>query len=372
HYLRFILEGEDGNTNAFGTRISVMAQDNIYILEHLPTRGFQSTVDNRPLMGIGTNTRVDVEVRWPSGKITKMADVAADQELILRESDGSVPTSVDEAPSKSLYVEMDSSAFPAKHIENQFNDFSRDKLIFEMVSTQGPCLCQGDINNDGLDDLFIGGAKGFRGEVYGQNTQGRFEKIEVKVFDRTKLSEDVDCALFDANGDGNLDLYVASGGNEFNPSVPEMNDRLYFGHGNFEFTLVRQTLPAEKFESSSVVEPSDFDGDGDIDLFVGIRLKPYFYGEPNNGYILENDGTGIFTNISDAIAPGLENIGMITDAKWTDLDNDEDLDLILVGEWMPIMIFINNNGTFRYNENLFQNSNGWWNVIETVDLNGDG
>lgn len=372
HYLKFILEGELGNTNAFGTRISVFAHDNIYVLEHLPTRGFQSTVDNRPLMGLGTNTRVDVEVRWPSGKTTQMADVAADQELILRESDGSVPALVDEAPSRSLYVEMDSSAFPAKHIENHFMDFGRDKLIFEMVSTQGPCLCQGDINNDGLDDLFIGGAKGFRGEVYAQNTQGSFEKIEAKVFDRTKISEDVDCTLFDANGDGNLDLYVASGGNEFNPSVPEMNDRLYFGHGNFEFTLVRQTLPAEKFESSSVVEPADFDGDGDIDLFVGIRLKPYFYGEPNNGYILENNGEGIFTNISDAIAPDLKSIGMITDAKWTDLDNDEDLDLIIVGEWMLIMIFINDNGTFRYNEPLFQNSNGWWNVIETVDLNGDG
>ncbi len=372
HYLRFILEGEKGNTSAFGTRISVFVHDDIYVLEHLPTRGFQSTIDNRPLMGIGTNTNVDIEVRWPSGKITKLTDIAADQELILRESDGLGDTPPDAPPPGSLYVEMDSTALPAKHIENLFNDFSRDKLIFEMVSTQGPCLCQGDINNDGLDDIFIGGAKGFRGEVYGQDKQGGFEKVDIKVFDRTKISEDVDCTLFDANGDGNLDLYVASGGNEFDPSMPDMNDRLYFGHGNFEFTLVRQTLPAEKFESSSVVEAADFDGDGDIDLFVGIRLKPYFYGEPKNGYILENDGTGTFTNISAAIAPGLENIGMITDAKWTDLDNDKDLDLVIVGEWMPIMIFINNDGTFSYIEDLFQNSNGWWNVIETIDFNGDG
>ncbi len=372
HYLRFILKGEDGNTNAFGTRISVMVQDNIYVLEHLPTRGFQSTIDNRPLMGLGNNTSVDIEVRWPSGKITKLVDVASDQELVLRESDGLVQPSPDAPPFRSLFVEMDTADFPSKHIENQFNDFSRDKLIFEMVSTQGPCLCQGDINNDGLDDLFMGGAKGFRGEVYGQNNRGVFEKVDVKVFDRTKISEDVDCALFDANGDGYLDLYVASGGNEFNPSVPEMNDRLYFGHGNFEFTLVRQTLPAGKFESSSVVEPADFDGDGDIDLFVGIRLKPYFYGEPNNGYILENDGSGIFTNVSAAIAPGLENIGMITDARWTDLDNDNDLDLVLVGKWMPITIFINQNGKFEYVDDLFPNSNGLWNAVETSDLNGDG
>jgi len=372
HYIRFILKGEDGNTNALGTRISVSIVDKILVLEHLPMRGFQSTIDNRPLMGIGNNTRVNsIEVRWPSGKITKLVDVAADQELTLLESDGLVFTSIDDAPPRGLYVEMDSTDFPAKHTENLFTDFSRDKLIFQMLSSQGPCLCQGDINNDGLDDLFFGGAAGFRGEVYGQNKQGGFEKVDVKVFDRTKISEDVDCALFDANGDGNLDLYVASGGNEFNPYGSEMNDRLYFGHGNFDFSLVRQTLPANKFESSSVIEPADIDGDGDIDLFVGIRLKPYFYGEPNNGYILENDGSGVFTNIATDIAPKMDNIGMITDAKWVDLDNDNDLDLVVVGEWMPISIFINENGKFEYIDGI-PFSNGWWNAVETADLNGDG
>lgn len=372
HYLRFILKGEDGNTNAIGTRISVSIEDKIFVLEHLPMRGFQSTIDNRPLMGIGNNTRVDsIEVRWPSGKITKLVDVAADQELTLLESDGLVFTSIDDAPLRGLYVEMDSTDFPAKHTENLFTDFSRNKLIFSMLSSQGPCLCQGDINNDGLDDLFFGGAAGFRGEVYSQNKQGGFEKVDVKVFDRTKISEDVDCALFDANGDGNLDLYVASGGSEFNPYGSEMNDRLYFGHGNFDFSLVRQTLPANKFESSSVVEPADIDGDGDIDLFVGIRLKPYFYGEPNNGYILENDGSGVFTNIATDIAPKLDKIGMITDAKWVDLDNDNDLDLVVVGEWMPISIFINQNGKFEYIDGI-PFSNGWWNAVETADLNGDG
>lgn len=372
HYLRFILHGEKKNTNAFGTRILALAEEKVYVLEHLPTRGFQSTIDNRPLLGVGKNKIIDLEILWPSGKKTKLKGVETNQELVFYEYEATHYEEEEISQSKSLYTEMDTTAFPAKHVENLFTDFNRDKLIFEMNSTQGPCLCKGDINNDGLEDLFIGGAKGKRGEVYAQNQKGEFEKVDAKVFDRTKISEDVDCTLFDANGDGNLDLYVASGGNDFNPNVPDLNDRLYFGDGKFGFELIRQTLPAGKFESSSVVEPADIDGDGDNDLFVGINLKPYFLGEPNNGYILENDGAGNFKNISSEIAPDLEKIGMITDAKWADLDNDSDLDLVLVGKWMPITVFLNQNGKFERSDTLFPNSSGWWNVVEVADLNGDG
>ena len=374
HYLRFLLEGEAGNTNALGTRISATVDDSVYVIEQLPTRGFQSTVDHRPLIGIGTYTTVDtIEVRWPSGKVTLLTNIQADQELFLQESDGILTKPDKEDSTLAWYTELDSIAFPArKHVENPFVDFNRDRLVFQMLSSQGPCLCKGDINNDGLTDIFIGGAAGFRGEVYGQNSSGGFDKKEIGVFERTKISEDVDCTLFDANGDGNLDLYVASGGSEFNPGVAEMNDRLFLGQGNFEFTLVRQNLPANKFESSSVVEPYDFDHDGDEDLFVGIRLKPFFYGEPTNGYLLENDGDGVFKNITSDIAPELENIGMITDATWVDLDMDQDMDLVVVGEWMPIAIFINENGNFTYQPDQIPNSHGWWNAVETADLNGDG
>ncbi len=372
HYLRFNLKGENKNTNAFGTRITALIGDKKYVVEHLPTRGFQSTIDNRPLLGIGNHTKADVEIRWPSGKFTFLEEVIADQELILDEADGISIEANQEHKTNSLFQEMDTTALPAKHVENQFIDFNRDKLIFEMASTQGPCLCTGDINNDGLEDVFIGGAKGHEGQVYAQNQDGNFERIESKVFERTKISEDIDCTLFDANSDGNLDLYVACGGNEYNPSVPEMNDRLYLGSGDFQFELVRQTLPAGKFESSSVVESADFDADGDIDLFVGIRLKPYFYGEPCNGYILQNDGTGSFKNITSDIAPELENIGMITDAKWVDIDNDHDMDLVVVGRWMPITVLINNNGIYKKNTHLLKNSTGLWNSLEVIDLNGDG
>jgi hypothetical protein len=372
HYLRFILKGENGNTNAFGTRIKAFADNKTFMVEHLPTRGFQSSIDNRPLLGLGKHNVVDLEINWPSGKQTILKQVAANQELVLNESDGRIAEAVEQVQTNPLYVELDTAAFPARHTENQFNDFARDKLIFEMLSTQGPCMCKGDINKDGLEDIFFGGAMNFQGQLFAQTKEGRFEKIDNSVFDRTMISEDIDCALFDANGDGNLDLYVASGGNEYNPSVPAMNDRLYFGNGKFGFTLVRQNLPAGKFESSSVVKPVDFDGDNDIDLFVGIFIKPYFLGEPCNGYILENDGSGNFKNVSAEIAPDLEKLGMITDAAWTDLENDGDLDLVVVGKWMPVTVFLNKNGKFEMNNDIFPNSRGWWNTVEIADLNNDG
>jgi hypothetical protein len=374
-YLRFVLNGEKGNLNAIGTRIKAFVDDKVFQLDNIPNRGFESSVDFRPLLGVGQNTRVDrLEIWWPSGKMTSLKDVPTNQELVLEESEGKFQdaSAIKLLSSQPDYIELDTTQFNYRHTESEYSDFDRERLIFSMLSSEGPCMCTGDINNDGLDDIFVGGASGFLGQVYAQQSEGVFRNMDVQVFSRTRGSEDVSCALFDANGDGNIDLYVASGSNEFNQNVPEMNDRLFFGDGDFGFELVRQTLPAGRFESSSVVKPADYDGDGDIDLFVGIRSKPFYYGLPMNGYILKNDGKGTFTNISSEIAPELEGLGMITDASWTDLDKDNDLDLVIVGEWMPVATFINENGKFTSHENLIPNSNGWWNVIETADLNGDG
>jgi enediyne biosynthesis protein E4 len=199
-----------------------------------------------------------------------------------------------------------------------------------MISTRWPCLCKADLNKDGLEDVYIGGAKDQEGYLALQNASGTFDRIDFEVFEKDKGSEDVDCAFFDANGDGFLDLYVVSGGNEFEVGAPRLGDRLYISNPQLSFSKSKQILPVDKFESTSVVAPADYDGDGDIDLFVGGRIQTYSYGFPRNGYILNNDGVGNYTNVADEIAQELAQIGMITDAKWVDLDQDLDLDLVLV------------------------------------------
>ena len=354
-----------------GTNITVYEGKNKYYLEHLPTRGFESTVDHRPLIGLGNVTQVDsIRINWPLGKTTLLGSTEVDQDLWIS---ASTAVSKLEKTTKSMpdFVQNPKVLADYKHIENTFVDFDRDRLTFQMISTQGPCLCTADINNDGLDDVYIGGAKDQIGYLALQNISGTFDRIALDTFAKDKGSEDVDCAFFDANGDGSMDLYVVSGGSDFQLGAPQLGDRLYFSDHDFNFTKAKQILPVNKFESTSVVIPADYDEDGDIDLFVGGRLQPEAYGFPRNGYILNNDGKGNYTNVSNDIAPDLKEIGMITDAKWADIDNDKDLDLIVVGEWMPIAFFINDQG--RYNRiDLMPQSNGWWNVLEIEDLNGDG
>jgi hypothetical protein len=304
------------------------------------------------------------------GKTTLLGSTEVDQDLWIS---ASTAVSKLEKTTKSMpdFVQNPKVLADYKHIENTFVDFDRDRLTFQMISTQGPCLCTADINNDGLDDVYIGGAKDQIGYLALQNISGTFDRIALDTFAKDKGSEDVDCAFFDANGDGSMDLYVVSGGSDFQLGAPQLGDRLYFSDHDFNFTKAKQILPVNKFESTSVVIPADYDEDGDIDLFVGGRLQPEAYGFPRNGYILNNDGKGNYTNVSNDIAPDLKEIGMITDAKWADIDNDKDLDLIVVGEWMPIAFFINDQG--RYNRiDLMPQSNGWWNVLEIEDLNGDG
>jgi hypothetical protein len=237
----------------------------------------------------------------------------------------------------------------------------------------GPKLAVGDVNGDGLEDAFIGGAKGASGAIFLQTRLGGFVKSSKIDLESDAASEDMGAIFFDADGDRDLDLFVVSGGNEFEKTDPNLKDRLYINKGKGNFIKSKGNLP-DYITSGSIVKAADYDSDGDLDLFVGGRILPNEYPYAPQSSLLQNNGIGVFQDVTESIAVGLKNIGMVSDALWTDFNGDNLPDLMLVGEWMPLTLFINQNGNF---ENIsekvgFKNSEGWWNAIEQGDFDHDG
>lgn len=264
-------------------------------------------------------------------------------------------------------------ALSYKHEENSFVEYNREPFIPHFISTEGPAFAVADVNQDGLQDLFLGGAKHQAGQIFLQKPRGGFDAVADSAFIKDALCEDVDAAFFEANGDGRPDLYVVSGGNEFFGEAEPLRDRLYFNIGNGRFRKAEGMLP-EIYANGACVLPVDFDRDGDIDLFVGTRSVPWQYGVSPASYLLLNDGHGKFTDETAARAPALSQIGMVTDAAWADLNKDGFVDLVVVGEWMPITIFQNENGRLLEATQQYglQNTHGWWNTVVAQDLNADG
>lgn len=379
HFLKVVLEGTGSNKAAIGAKVTLKDNGEIFYLEQSPNRGFQSSVDNRLNFGLGDRKSIDsLVVDWYYGKQTLLTDVATDQTLILKESEASAKQErdhTDKAPSKKIFEEVARiSGIDYLHKENAFVDFDRDRLLYQMKSTEGPKIAIADVNGDGNDDFYVGGAKDSSGKLFVQMANGSFKTTNTALFEKDSGSEDLECLFFDVDQDGDQDLYIASGGSEFSSESFTLVDRLYINDGKGNFTKSPQILPTGSPESTSTVNASDFDNDGDQDLFVGIRLKSGAMGVPQNGYLLRNDGSGKFANVTKDIAPELLGTGMITDAVWSDYDNDGDDDLMIVGEWMPIKLFNNENGIFK--EVTFQaglaETSGWWNTLLASDIDGDG
>ncbi|MGB3849047.1 MAG: VCBS repeat-containing protein [Tunicatimonas sp.] len=375
HYLKVQLVGESPNTYALGAQVRLKVGEQLFYQEQMPVRGFQSTVDARLNFGVGTLTQIDtLSVHWPNQTTTVLTHVPTDQTITLHQKDAQ-PTPVAAAlSSPRLFSQLPEGEALFVHRENDFADFDRERLLFHMLSREGPKIARGDVNGDGRDDIYLGGAKDQEGTLLIQQPDGRFATSDQPAFKADKVSEDTDGLFFDADGDGDQDLYVASGGSEFPSSSSALIDRLYRNDGTGRFTKVDQLLPTARFENTGAVAAADYDGDGDQDLFVGMRAQPFLYGVPVNGYLLQNDGTGTFRNVSDQLAPALKELGMITDAVWADIDGDQDYDLLVVGEWMPIRVFVNEAGKLVEDTEAagLSQTSGWWNAIAGHDLDNDG
>ena len=374
NYLKIQLKDCPLNRLCYGTKVTLKIGNKQQSQTLQPTRGFQSSVEPVLNFGLGKDSLIQqVEVKWPDGTSKTLQNIRGNQKITIGYDQ---KLKMDISPSTNTTTKLFQAISPKngldfKHRENNFNDFKREPLLPNMLSTQGPSLAIDDINKDGLEDVFIGGAKGQTGQLFIQNKQGIFTASKQQIFENDKNSEDVASLFFDADGDKDLDLYVGSGGNEAPQNGTEYQDRLYLNNGKGQFTQ-KANLP-ELLTSTACVKAADYDKDGDVDLFIGSRLIPGQYPLSPSSYILENDGEGNFINATQKIASELQNIGMVTDALWTDYDQDEDLDLMLVGEWMPITFLENTNGKLTHNSSLItHNSSGWWNTLVAADMDKDG
>ena len=375
HYLTVALQGSGANTEGIGTKVTIVNRDGRQMLEQMPTRGFQSSVDHRLHFGLGSATTIDsLIVVWPDRRQQVMTGVAADRILTLSQRDAVPSPPKVPAIAPPLFEDVTSRlGVNIKHDENTFFDYDREPLMPHVLSTEGPALAAADVNGDGLDDIYVGGAKWKPGQLLVQRSDGSFQTVAQPAFVDDTLPEDIDASFFDADGDGDLDLYVVSGGNEFSGEDDALQDRLYINDGKGRFRRDATALP-RLAESGSCVVPADFDGDGHIDLFVGRRVVARKYGVPPKSYLLRNDGRGHFADVTEQLAPALAHAGMVSAATWMDTNGDGALDLIVVGEWMAVRVFRQENGRFvdRTTESHLAGTEGWWNSVSQLDANGDG
>lgn len=374
HFLEVKLEGAGLNTQGLGAKITIYSKGNKQYLEQMLSQGFQSSVSPVLHFGLGADKNVDsLQIIWPSGKQQKLVNVTGDQIVTLTEKNAITINRQATQPVIPMFYEA-KSPIAISYKTNTINDFKRQPLLINPLSFSGSCLVKGEVNGDGLEDIFAGSGSGQAASLYIQSKNGTFLKKAQTSFEADRFSEDADAVFFDANGDGFNDLYVVSGGyHNYLPDDPLLQDRLYLNDGKGTFTKATEALPQMQV-SKSCVRVADINADGHPDLFVGGRVVPGRYPETPPSFLLLNDGKGHFTDVAKSAAPALQKAGMVTDAAWIDLNGDKREDLILVGEWMPVTVFINVDGKFEdKTKDYFEKQyTGWWNKILTGDFNHDG
>jgi len=372
NYLNLKLSGSRTNSSAFGAKVEVYSGGSIQVLEQNPYRGYQSSVSTTLHFGLGNFAQIDsILVIWPGGKMTKEYNVATNQILELSESKAE---NVPFTRSVTSEVFLTEKAKISTEAGREFNDYKRQPLLINPISGNGKAMIFADFDGDGREDLFIGAGSDASASFYTQSSSGSFVKQNSSAFDSALGSEDTDATAFDANGDGYLDLYVASGGvYDFILGAYSLRDRLYLNTGKGNFKYSPEALPIEAFPTGTV-QVGDFNFDGNPDLFVGARISPGQFPTSLGGRIWINDGKGSFTDQTKQLAPKFLNLGMLTDSGFTDLDKDGKPELIVLGEAMPIRIF-------SYQENMWQETTlnyfeihqiGFWNDLTLADWDGDG
>mgnify|MGYP000843579695 FL=1 len=373
NYLQFKLKGSGQNTQAIGARIWVSQGDQTYYLHHQPIRGFQSSMDLVLHQGLALSIPADVRVEWPNGTTTQLSDVQINNrlELVQPEVVEARKVTETELATEDLFDRLSIAGAPV-HQENLFIDFNRNRLWPHMLSTPGPRVIAGDLNQDGVTEILVPGAKDFTSSLY-QLEEGQLKAVADFSLDGEKPSELVAPHFFDADGDGDLDLYAGNGGVEFSKFIPYLADVLYLNDGKGNLTKSTTTLPtATNFFNTGTVVSGDLDNDGDQDLFVGERALADAYGLPASGHILINDGSGQFTDETATWSASLNEIGLITSAAMIDLESDGDLDLVVVGEYMGVRVFKNDSNKLVESHQELAAFKGWWQTLETADFNGDG
>ncbi|HVY74963.1 MAG TPA: VCBS repeat-containing protein [Puia sp.] len=374
NWIRIKLQGDARNLSGIGSKVKIYAQGDQFYQEAFPVRGYQSSVDPVLSFGLGNHKLIDsIIVIWPNDQTQKLTQVKTSQAITLNQKDAKDKWIYNKSAGRKPFFRELGAPAGMQHRSSDFNDFTLQKLLPNFLSKTGPAMATADINKDGREDIFFGGGRGEPSQIFTQNSNGSLSRSVQPAFISDSSFAAAGAAFFDADQDGDIDLYLASSGYELGEQDPLLEDRLFLNDGKGHFTKSTNPLPPLPF-SKSCVKAADINGDGAEDLFIGGRVIPGKYPLSPGSRILLNDGKGKFTDATSSVAPMLKDLGMVTDAVWTDLNGDKKPDLVVVGEFMPVKVFINSGGKLTDESASYIpfESRGLWNTIYAGDMDGDG